>query len=120
MSGDCHKCGRETCDGCRACGGRNGCPACGQPWRSPSPTKKPFLARWWDMGRPVEVARRFDHGMTVEVVTPEGHVVQVVVTQDNKISVRAWLHPDQYENGGSNSTVFTASGYLREKETPDA
>lgn len=41
MSGDGHRCGRETCDGCRACGGRNGCPACGAPGRVPCPFPVP-------------------------------------------------------------------------------
>ena len=74
-----------------------------------SAPKGAYLARFWDHGvaKIVGTGRDgFGGGICVDVVTPEGDCVQLVVTGHNDVLVRGWMRADLHENGGDNTQFF--------------
>lgn len=69
-----------------------------------------YAVRLWDFGSPEVLTTVGTPDICIDVVTPSGDVVQVVVRADGQSLVRAWRRDDLYENGGSNHEAFSVSG----------
>jgi hypothetical protein len=79
-----------------------------------------YQARVWDRGVATVVGTGSTSrpgGVCWDVVTPEGHTVQLLISERNEVIVRGWLVGDQYENGGDNNTVFSVHAFLPDRES---